>query len=137
LYTLGRRYWTNLKAPNKAVDTTRRLVTEHPPTAHQPRADHIMYLASPADDPRKNERKDKLTPEFPSSTYLKVLTDSGTPDSPAENVYEEIYTLYVNGSTEEALSKVDDAIALYRGHELIDRFAFLRLFIIGKSHGVE
>lgn len=137
LYNLGRMYWTNLKEPNKAVDTFRRLVTEYPQTEHKPEAYYIMYLASPADDPRKKEWKNKLAAEFPSSTYLKLLTASGTPDSPAENVYEEIYTLYVNGSTEEALSKVDDAIALYRGHELIDRFAFLRLFIIGKSHGVE
>lgn len=138
LYNLGRMYWTNLKEPAKAVGTFTRLLSEYPNTEHKQEAYYIIYLALPADDAGRENWKNRLAAEFPDSAYLKLLTaTSGTPDSPAEKVYEEIYTLYNAGQATEALKKVDDAIALYRGHEMLDRFALLRLFIIGKTGGVD
>lgn len=138
LYQLGKVYWTNLKEPKNAVTTFSRLLNEYPKTEHRQEAYYILYLALPDDDPGKENWKAQLTKEFPNSAYVRLLNTagSGTPDSPAEKVYEDIYTLYSEGKVSQALKELDDALPLYREHEMIDRFALLRLFIIGKTEGV-
>ncbi len=139
LYNLGKMYWTNLKEPKNAVTTFTRLLKEYPETEFRQEAYYIIYLALPDDDPSRESWKNRLTAEFPNSTYVRLLNTSasGTPDSPAEKVYEKIYSLYTSGRSEEALRELDNTIAIYRDHEMIDRFALLRLFIVGKSEGVK
>lgn len=139
LYDLGKMYWTNLKEPKNAIKTFTRLLNEYPQTNYKQEAYYIMFLALPEDDSEKITWKNKLVAEFPNSTYVRLLekTGSGTPDSPAEKVYEDIYTLYHDGRIEEALKQLDDALPLYREHEIIDRFALLRLFLVGKTAGVK
>lgn len=139
LYNLGKMYWTSLKEPKNAVATFTRLLKEYPETEFRQEAYYIIYLALPEDEPTRESWRNKLTAEFPNSTYVRLLNTSvsGTPDSPAEKVYEKIYTLYTSGRSGEALQELDNAFAVYREHEMIDRFALLRLFIIGKSEGVK
>jgi tetratricopeptide (TPR) repeat protein len=139
LYHLGKMYWSNLKEPKNAVVTFTRLLNDYPKSDYRQEAYYIIYLALSEDDPAKDTWKNKLTAEFPNSTYVRLLNTAtaGSPDSPAEKVYQDIYSLYSSGKSREALAALDDALPLYREHEMIDRFALLRLFIVGRVEGVK
>ncbi|GAA4446132.1 hypothetical protein GCM10023091_38740 [Ravibacter arvi] len=137
LFDLGKMYWNNLKEPANAVKTLNRLMDEYPKTEHRQEAYYILCLALPADDPAKQSWKDKLVAEFPNSTYVRLLSSgpAAAPDSPAETVYERIYSHYTSGRLDEGLKELDDALIQYRDHAGIDRFALLRVFMVGKTKG--
>ena len=43
--------------------------------------------------------------------------------------------LYTAGNYSEALAQVENALAVYRENALVDKFALLRIFLVGKVNG--
>ena len=98
-----------------------------------------MYLTLPENDGTRSAWKDKLTTEFPNSTYARLLTKSAGSSSDVSGnpvkAYEKAYQLYADGNYEKALEDVEADLPSFKGSMLEDKFALLRVFLIGKVRG--
>jgi tetratricopeptide (TPR) repeat protein len=143
LYRLGKIYRFDLKESEKAVTTFTRLLNEFPKTAYREEIYYLIYLS--LDESNKNRLlwKEKLLAEFPSSSYARLLNQApiagnnpGTSTTGSSTkTYDGIYNLYTTGNYSEALAQVENALAVYRENALVDKFALLRIFLVGKVRG--
>lgn len=144
LYRLGKIYRFDLKESDKSVTTFTRLLNDFPKTAYREEIYYLIYLSLEENNKNRPLWKEKLLAEFPNSSYARLLNqaqlsnnDSG--DSPAAGsaakTYDTIYKLYTSGNFSEALAQAENALAVYQTNPLIDKFALLRIFLIGKVHG--
>lgn len=142
LYSLGKIYRFELKEPVKAYATFKRLLNEYPSTSYKEEIYYLNYLSLTDQDGERVAWKDKLINEFPNSTYARLVSKTsdasgsiaGTNGSPLKT-YEAIYGLYESGDYKKGLSEVEMALSQFHGHELEDKFALLRIFLIGKVRG--
>ncbi|WP_228713684.1 type IX secretion system periplasmic lipoprotein PorW/SprE [Arundinibacter roseus] len=144
LYRLGKIYRFDLKEPEKAVTTFTHLLKEFPKTDYREEAYYLIYLS--LDDSNKNKPlwKEKLMTEFPNATYARLLNQgtfgetnvptAGKPTNAGKS-YEGLYALYDSGNYTEALAQIENVLPYFRDHALIDKFALLRIFLIGKVRG--
>lgn len=139
LYTLGKIYRFDLKENGRAVSTFGRVLNDFPSTQYKDEIYYLMYLSLDESDANRSSWKDKLTGEFPNSTYARLLTKatSATGESAGNPVkaYERAYQLYADGSYVKALEDVEADLPSYKGSMLEDKFALLRVFLIGKVRG--
>jgi tetratricopeptide (TPR) repeat protein len=139
LYTLGKIYRFDLKESQRAVTTFNRVLTDFPATKYKDEIYYLMYLTLPEDDGTRSAWKDKLTTEFPNSTYARLVTKSASNSSDVSGnpvkAYEKAYQLYADGNYVKALEDVEADLPSYKGSMLEDKFALLRVFLIGKVRG--
>lgn len=139
LYTLGKIYRFDLKESERAVITFKRILTDFPDTRYKDEIYYLMYLTLPENDGTRSAWKDKLTTEFPSSTYARLLTKSAGNSSDVSGnpvkAYEKAYQLYADGNYEKTLEDVEADLPSFKGSMLEDKFALLRVFLIGKVRG--
>lgn len=140
LYKLGKIYRFDLKESDKAVVTFNRLLNEYPKTQYKDEIYYLVYLTLADDDQNRTAWKDKLLNEFPNSTYARLI--SKTPDTGAQQgnpvkEYESTYQLYVDGNYTKALENIEANLPSYKGGVMEDKFALLRVFLIGKVRGKE
>ncbi len=144
LYKLGKIYRFDLKESGKAVDMFTRLLKDFPKTSYREEIYYLIYLSLKEDDQNRPLWKEKLLTEFPNSSYAKLLnqaqiarqSDATAPaDGSPGKTYDRLYGLYAAGNYTEALAQVDNALAVYRESAMADRFAILRIFLIGKVRG--
>ncbi len=144
LYRLGKIYRFDLKEPAKAVATFNRLLNEYPQTAYREELYYLIYLSLNEQDKNRPLWKEKLMAEFPNSTYARLVSqtaiaqknsDGQIPAGSATKAYESAYRLYETGSYQEALAQVESALVMYQGSPMADKFALLRIFLIGKTRG--
>lgn len=144
LYKLGKIYRFDLKEPVKAVTAFTRLLKDFPKTTYREEIYYLIYLSSKEDDNNRVVWKEKLLTEFPNSSYAKLLNQAqiarqgdGTAlaDGSPEKTYDRLYSLYAAENYPEALAQVDNALAVYRESVMADRFALLRIFLVGKVEG--
>lgn len=144
LYSLGKIYRFELKEPAKAYTTFNRLLNEFPKTDYREELYYLNYLCLNEGDKDKLTWKNRILEEFPNSTYARLVSKStslkegiaGDNSSPSK-VYDRIYGLYAGGNYKEGLSAVEFALSQFHGHELEDKFALLRIFLVGKVRGKE
>ena len=140
LYNLGKIYRFDLKEPERSVTTFNRVLTDYPNTQYREEIFYLMYLTLPEDDKNRLVWKDKLLTEFPNSTYARLITksvnDGGGRNNPVK-AYESAYTLYAEGNYTKALEDVEADLPAYKGSMLEDKFALLRVFLVGKVRGRE
>jgi tetratricopeptide (TPR) repeat protein len=143
LYRLGKIYRFDLKESGKAVATFNRLLKEYPKTDYREELYYLIYLSLPEQDNTRTQWKDKLLAEFPASTYARLLnqvpraSEPGTvaqADAPAKS-YDRVYELYTSGNYSEGLAQVENALSQHQGSTLEDKFALLRIFLVGKVRG--
>ncbi|MBB5285911.1 tetratricopeptide (TPR) repeat protein [Rhabdobacter roseus] len=143
LYRLGKIYRFDLEEPQKAVASFTRLLKEYPSTTFREEVYYLIYLSLDEQDKNRPLWKEKLLTEYPNSLYARLLNQ--TPDdnglagttaagSPAKR-YDAVYALYTRGNYTEALEQVENAVAQFHGHALEDKFALLRIFLVGKVRG--
>ena len=140
LYSLGKIYRFDLKESERAVTTFNRVLSDFPSTKYKDEIYYLMYLSLPENDVNRSAWKDKLTGEFPNSTYARLLTKSASSTSDENNpvkAYEKAYQLYADGNYVKALEDVEADLPSYKGSMLEDKFALLRVFLIGKVRGKE
>jgi len=139
LYSLGKIYRFDLKESERAVATFNRVLSDFPSTKYKDEIYYLMYLSLPENDATRASWKDKLTGEFPNSTYARLLTKSAGSSSDTENnpvkAYEKAYQLYADGNYAKALEDVEADLPSYKGSMLEDKFALLRVFLVGKVRG--
>jgi tetratricopeptide (TPR) repeat protein len=144
LYNLGKIYRFDLKEPSRAVVTFNRVMTEYPNTQYREELYYLMYLTLAEDDNNRLVWKDKLTSEFPNSTYARLVNKSAANTISGEKnrnnpvkAYESVYELYASGNYTRALEEIESDLPAYKGSMLEDKFALLRVFLVGKVRGRE
>jgi outer membrane protein assembly factor BamD (BamD/ComL family) len=143
LFKLGKVYRFDLNEPTKAVSTFNRLLADFPKTEYRDEVYYLIYLCLDESDKNKPLWKERLVQEFPESAFTKLLTQSSSPtmaatgllSGSASQVYERLLSLYLSNNYSEALAQVDNALVQFRGDALEDKFALLRLFLVGKTRG--
>lgn len=144
LYRLGKIYRFDLKESGKAVTTFTRLLSDFPKTTYREEIYYLIYLSLEENNKNRPLWKEKLLAEFPNSSYARLLNQvqvagSGPTSAPAvgsaAKTYDSIYTLYITSNYPEALLQVENALVVYRENALVDKFALLRIFLVGKVYG--
>ncbi len=141
LYELGKIYRFDLKEPKNAAATFQRLLKDYPGTSFKEEVYYLLFLSLPDTDVNRNGWKDRLIAEYPGSTYARLLANfdesnlSNMQSGEAEKVYQSIYNLYSTGTYAQALSEVEAALTKYQRSLLKDKFALLRIYLVGKVRG--
>jgi tetratricopeptide (TPR) repeat protein len=141
LYALGKIYRFDLKESQRAVATFQRVLNEFPGTQYKDEIYYLMYLSLDESDGARLSWKDKLLKEFPNSTYARLVNKSvgnaGDTENNPVKAYERAYQLYTEGNFTKALEEVEADLPAYKGSMLEDKFALLRVFLIGRVRGKE
>lgn len=140
LYHLGKIYRFDLKEDDRAVATFNRLLGEYPQTGYKDELYYLLFLTI-EQEPEKGSWKKKLMDEFPQSTYARLINKSlESNEADRANpikAYESAYNQYAAGNHEKALDEIEKDMPAYQGTMLEDKFALLRIFLIGKVRGRE
>ncbi|PWJ58230.1 tetratricopeptide repeat protein [Dyadobacter jejuensis] len=143
LYQLGKIYRFDLKEDKKAISTFERILQEYPESKHKEELYYLMFLSYGAESAQGLAWKQKLTTAFPHSTYARLVSDkteNGADNNALKNpqvAYENSYQLYARGEYDTALKDIEQNLPAYKGGAFEDKFALLRLFLIGKVRGKE
>ncbi len=150
LFRQGKLYKFQLEQPAMAVTTLERLLVRFPNSSYRPETYYLLHLAT-AQAGQKSDWDRKLMAEFPTSSYAKLL-NTGTSPTEAGNVpggkgvtnelaanqaYAQLYDLYQQGNSTEALARTETALGTYGGAKLADRMALLRVILVGRVQGAE
>lgn len=146
LYQLGKIYRFDLDEPTKAVESFKRVLNEYPSTVYREELYYLLYLTLEDSGADQLVWKQKLLAEYPGSTYARLISQEenasagvagATGKVSATKAYEAVYAKYSSGMYSEALNDIESGLAMYQNDSMVDRFALLRLFIIGKIKGRE
>lgn len=142
LYNLGKIYRFDLKESDRAIAAFNRVLGEYPQTQYREEIFYLMYLTLAEDDKNRDVWKDKLMSEFPNSTYARLINKSASDGSAGDRnnpvkAYESAYKLYADGNYSKALEDIEADLPAYKGSMLEDKFALLRVFLVGKIRGRE
>ncbi|MCE7066855.1 tetratricopeptide repeat protein [Dyadobacter sp. CY326] len=142
LYNLGKIYRFDLKEQQRSINTFERVLADYPKTQYKEEIYYLLYLTYESEND-KNAWKSRLLNEYPTSTYARLvgkttgnagdLAGSGNP----VKEYEAAYALYSKGDYARALEEIEQNLPAYKGHAIEDKFALLRVFLIGKVRGKE
>jgi len=142
LYKLGKIYRFDLKEDEKALFVFNRVLADYRNTRYKDEIYYLVYLTLPEEDRNKTTWKDKLMAEFPNSTYARLISKTSDKNGTASGgdqlkEYENIFKLYTEGNNTKALEEIEANLPSYKGGALEDKFALLRVFLIGKVRGKE
>lgn len=140
LYNLGKIYRFDLKESNRAIAAFERVLSEYPKTQYKDEIYYLLFLSNESNAAQKDSWKSKLLSEYPNSTYARLVnksTDTGGTSGNATKEYEAMYQLYADGNYTKALEEIEKNLPSYKGSSLEDKFALLRVFLIGKVRGKE
>lgn len=144
LYNLGKIYRFDLKEPQRSIATFERVLADFPNTTYKEEIYYLLYLTYDEGNSNKTAWKDKLLKEYPTSTYARLVSKSPDAAGNATAIgtnpvkeYEAAYKLYLSGNYSKALDDIEQNLPAYKGGAMEDKFALLRVFIIGKVRGKE
>lgn len=140
LYNLGKIYRFDLKESNRAIATFERVLADFPKTQYKDEIYYLLFLSNEENTAQKESWKSKLLSEYPSSTYARLVNksiDTGGTSGNAVKEYEAAYKLYADGNYTKALEDIEKNLPAYKGGSMEDKFALLRVFLIGKIRGKE
>lgn len=145
LYKLGKLYKFQFNQPTEAIATFEQLLTRFPNTLQKPEAYYLLHVSNDQLG-RTSGWKNKLLAEFPNTSYARLAVktteqsagavSSGT-ESQAQKTYADIYYLYQTGNHTEGLARSENALGQFTGTQIEDKFALLRILLIGNVQGAE
>lgn len=138
MFELGKIYRFALEEPQKAEEVFRDLLLQYPQSAYKEEIYYLNYLAAAGGD--KEIWKNKLMAEFPGSTYVSLLGDNESGPLAVDKIsslYEEVFAYYERGDYQQGLTNIEGILPKVRQSQLEDKFALLRIFLIGKVRGEE
>lgn len=138
MFELGKIYRFGLEEPHKGEEVFRNLLLQYPQSIYKEEIYYLNYLTASGSD--KDIWKNKLMAEFPGSTYVSLLgeNDSGPlSGDKISGLYEEAFAYYERGDYQQGLSTIEGLLPKVRQSHLEDKFALLRIFLIGKVRGEE
>jgi tetratricopeptide (TPR) repeat protein len=143
LYKLGKIYKLNLEENTNAVKAFEELLGRFPGSKHKAEAYYFLYLANekPA---TKESWKARLLREVPSSSFARLIMSENTQpqtggnmESQALQEYEKLFGYYQSNNYTEALAQLETAQFTYASSRIADKFALLKIFLVGKIQGKE
>lgn len=160
LFRQGKLYKFQLEQPTQAIAVLDQLLTRYPNSSYRPEAYYLMHLSAealPQQAGRPSPWRDKLLTEFPTSSFAKLLSESGQTGVVAGNpagtsagagkgpvneiaasqTYASLYQLYQSGNSTEALARVEAALGTFGGSKIMDKMALLRIILLGQVRGVD
>ena len=142
LYKLGKLYKFQFDKPTEALNTFEQLLTRYPNTLPKPEVYYLLFVSNDQLG-RTSNWKDKLLAEYPNTSYARLAgktagqaVGSGT-ESLALKRYSDIYYLYQSGNLTEGLAQVENALGQFTGTQIEDKFALLRVMLVGKVQGTD
>lgn len=142
LYKLGKLYKFQFDKPTEAIGTFEQLLTRYPNTMQKPEVYYLLFVANDQLG-RTSAWKDKLLAEYPNTSYARLAgktagqaVGSGTESMALKN-YADIYYLYQSGNSTEGLAQVENALGKFTGTQIEDKFALLRVMLVGKVQGAD
>ncbi len=139
-YKLGKLYKFSLEEPENAVKTFQTTLDRFPSTNYKPELYYLLFLTDQKG--RQESWKEKLLSEYPNSSYTRLLTKAkgsiaatGNLELEALKDYEKILALYQSANYSEAYAQLEMAIVTYAGSKLQDKYALLRIYLLGKLQG--
>jgi tetratricopeptide (TPR) repeat protein len=142
LYKLGKLYKFQFNQPTESISTFEQLLTRYPSTLQKPEVYYLLHLSNDQLG-RTSGWKDKLLAEFPNTSYARLAGKSagqtvttGT-EALAQKTYAEVYYLYQTGNLTEGLARVENSLGQFTGTQIEDKFALLRILLLGKVQGVD
>ena len=139
-YELGKIYDLQLGEPENAIHTFDTLLTRFPGTEHKAEVYYFLYLIYDAmQDARRSEYEGKLLREYPTSTFARLIKSSNNADemnetdNRAKEAYAQAYGLYQTGNYPEAAAAVEQALVDFPKSAIEEKFALLRVFLVGKT----
>lgn len=142
LYKLGKLYKFQFNQPTEAITTFEQLLTRYPNTLQKPEVYYLLFVSNEQLG-RTSTWKDKLMAEYPNTSYARLAgktagqtVGSGT-EASALKKYADIYYLYQSGNLTEGLAQVQNALGQFTGTQIEDKFALLRIMLIGKVQGTD
>jgi outer membrane protein assembly factor BamD (BamD/ComL family) len=140
LYNLGKIYRFDLKESQRGIATLERVLAEYPNTQYKDEIYYLLFLSYEDDNQAKGTWKNKLLSEYPTSTYARLISKAADTGGNAGNPikeYEAAYQLYHEGNYAKALENIERDLPSYKGGAMEDKFALLRVFLVGKVRGKE
>jgi tetratricopeptide (TPR) repeat protein len=140
LYNLGKIYRFDLKESPRAIAAFERVLSEYPKTQYKDEIYYLLFLSNEDNTALKDSWKAKLLSEYPTSTYARLVSKSTDTEGTSGNAvkeYEAAYKLYADGNYTKALEEIEKNLPSYKGSSMEDKFALLRVFLIGKVRGKE
>lgn len=141
-YKLGKIYKFSLEEPENAVKTFEKTLDRFPNSNYKPEIYYLLYLTVAKGT--QEGWKEKLLAEYPNSSYTRLLTKnngtiaaSGNLELEALKDYEKILALYQINNYSEAFAQLEMAIVTYAGSKMEDKYALLRIYLLGKLQGRE
>ncbi|MFN4147339.1 MAG: tetratricopeptide repeat protein, partial [Runella sp.] len=142
LYQIGKLYKFSLDEPKNAVKTFEQLLGRFPNSLYRPEVYYLLHLTDTPD--KQADWKQKLINEYPNSSYTRLLTKTnstvattGNSELDALKDYEKILKLYQVANYSEAFAQIEMAILMYAGTKIEDKYALLRIYLLGKLQGRE
>ena len=142
MYKLGKLYKFQFDKPTEAINTFEQLLTRYPNTLPKPEVYYLLFVSNDQLG-RTSNWKDKLLAEYPNTSYARLAgktagqaVGSGT-ESLALKSYSDIYYLYQSGNLTEGLAQVENALGQFTGTQIEDKFALLRVMLVGKVQGTD
>lgn len=153
LYRQGKVYKFQLDQPVQAMTVLDQLLTRFPNSSYRPEAYYLMHLSAQQLS-KPSPWRERLLTEFPTSSYAKLASADGQPtvaetgstsatqggpvnEVAANQSYVALYALFQAGNSTEALARTEAAIGTYGGSKIADKFALLRIILLGRVQNVE
>ena len=153
LYRQGKVYKFQLDQPAQAMTVLDQLLTRFPNSSYRPEAYYLMHLSAQQLG-KSSPWRERLLTEFPTSSYAKLASADGQPavagtasatvirggpvnEAVANQAYASLYQLFQSGNSTEALARTEAAIGQYGGSKIADKFALLRIILLGRVQNVE
>ncbi len=153
LYRQGKVYKFQLNQPAQAMAVLDQLLTRFPNSSYRPEAYYLMHLSAQQLG-KSSPWRERLLTEFPTSSYAKLASADEQPtvagansttvtrggpvnEVVANQTYASLYQLFQSGNSTEALARTEAAIGTYGGSKIADKFALLRIILLGRVQNVE
>ncbi len=144
MFKLGVLFRDKIQNHGKAVETLEDLLARYPDTSDKLEAYYNLYLAHTdlKNKPRAKYYYDKITNEFPNTTYARVLNDpnflaeSNKQEKELTKYYDQTYTMFRSGNYQKALERTKEAdVKFGNKNKLKPKFALVGAMCIGSIDG--
>ncbi len=140
-YQLGKIYKFGLDEPQNSIKTFEEMIGRFPTSNYKPEVYYLLVLLNEK-TPKQADWKNKLTAEYPNSSYLRLLNKTGgvvmasaNPEQQAIRDYEEVYNLYKLGNVTEAFARLESDILTNANTKIEDKFALLKIYVAANIQG--
>jgi tetratricopeptide (TPR) repeat protein len=139
LFNAGKVYTDRIEDNKKAIETYQLLITRYPGNDLVSEAVYNIYSIYMKENNSGAEKyRQLLLEKYPDTEFARIISD---PDyynkkkaelKVVEELYENAYNKYLNEDYYNTVALCDEALSVYKTHELAPKFQLLRAYAIAK-----